>query len=92
MLQVQNTNASIYLKQRAMNQHEYMYMKRAETGSEYSKTKVSFEKKESRNKLGGDLGETVSLLTQTSPYFQLREKLKCIEHIGKGKAQLITSP
>ena len=47
MLQ-ENTNASIYLKQRAMNQNEYMYMKRAVTGSEYSKTKVPFEKKESR--------------------------------------------
>ena len=44
------------------------------------------------SKLGGDLGETVSLQTQTSPYFQLREKFKCIEHIGKGEAQLKTSP
>ena len=37
------------------------------------------------NMLRGDLGEMVSLQTQTSPCFQLREKFKCIEHIGKGK-------
>ena len=43
----------------------------------------------SGNKLGGDLGEIVSLQTQTSPYFQLREKFKCIEHIGKGKPKLL---
>ena len=44
-----------------------------------------------REQASGDLGEIVSLQTQTSPYFQLREKNKCIEHIGKGKAQLKTS-
>ena len=38
------------------------------------------------------MGEIVSLQTQTSPYFQLREKFKCTEHIGKGKTQLKTSP
>ena len=45
-----------------------------------------------RDKARGDLGEIVSLQTQTSPYLQLREKIKCIEHISKGKAQLKTSP
>ena len=39
----------------------------------------------SGNKLGGDLGEVASLQEQTSPYFQLREKSKCIDHIGKPK-------
>ena len=45
-----------------------------------------------REQARGDLGEIVSLQTQTSRYFQLREKFKCIEQIGKGKAQLKTSP
>ena len=44
-----------------------------------------------REQARGNLGEIVSLQTQTSPYFQLREKIKCLEHIGKGKAQLKTS-
>ena len=44
------------------------------------------------NKLGGDLGELVSLQEQTSPYFQLREKSKCIEYIGKSKFPSKTSP
>ena len=39
----------------------------------------------SGNKLGGDLGEVVFLQEQTYPYFQLREKSKCIEYIGKSK-------
>ena len=30
------------------------------------------------NKLGGDLEEKVSLQAPTSPFFQLREKFKCI--------------
>ena len=38
-----------------------------------------------REQARGDLGETVSLQTQPSPYFQLREKFKCTEHIGKCK-------
>ena len=46
----------------------------------------------SGNKLGGDLGETVTLQAPTSPYFQLREKFKCIEHIGKGETHFKTSP
>ena len=47
----------------------------------------------SGNKLGGDLGEIVSLQEQTSPYFQLREKKsKCIEYIGKSDFQSKTSP
>ena len=44
------------------------------------------------NMLGGDLGEVVSLQEQTSPYFQLREKSKCIEYIGKAKFRSKTSP
>ena len=40
------------------------------------------------NKLGGNMGEIVSLHAQTSPCFQLREKFKCIEHIGQGKTHL----
>ena len=40
------------------------------------------------NKLEGDMGDIVSLQAQTSPYFQLREKLKCIEHIDKSETQL----
>ena len=46
----------------------------------------------SQNKLEGDVGDIVSLQAQTSPYLQLREKSKCIEHIDEGKTQLITSP
>ena len=42
--------------------------------------------------LGGNLGEKVSLSWLTSPYFVLREKFKCIEHIGKSKIQIKTSP
>ena len=38
-----------------------------------------------------DVGDTVSLQAQTSPYFQLRERFKCIEHIDKSETQLITS-
>ena len=40
---------------------------------------------ETGNKLEGDMGDTVSLQAQTSPYFQLREKFKCIEHIDKSE-------
>ena len=45
-----------------------------------------------REQARGDLGEIVSLQTQTSPYFQLKEKIKYIEQISTGKAQLKTSP
>ena len=38
------------------------------------------------------MGEIVSLQAQMSPYFQLREKYKCIEHIDKSETQLKTSP
>ena len=38
------------------------------------------------------MGDTVSLQSQTSPYFQLREELKCIEHIDKSKTQLKLLP
>ena len=41
----------------------------------------------SGNKLGCNLGEVVCLQEQISPYFQLREKSKCIEYIGKSKFQ-----
>ena len=34
---------------------------------------------------GGQFCEKVSLNWLTSPYFELREKLKCIEHIWKSK-------
>ena len=37
------------------------------------------------NKLEREVGEVVFLQTQTSPYFQLREKFKCIIHIGKSE-------
>ena len=33
-----------------------------------------------------------SIPAETSPYFQLRKKLICIEHIDKSKTQLKTSP
>ena len=46
----------------------------------------------SGNKLEGDVGGIVSLQAQTSPYFQLREKFKCIEHTDKSETQLKTSP
>ena len=36
--------------------------------------------------------ETVSLQAQTSPYFQLKEKFKCIELIDESEIQLKTSP
>ena len=42
--------------------------------------------------LGGDLGEKVSQFWLTSPYFELREKFKRIEHIGKSKFWTKTSP
>ena len=42
--------------------------------------------------LEGDLGEKVSLNWLTSPYFELREKWKCIEYIGKSKIWTKTSP
>ena len=35
-------------------------------------------------KLEGNVGEIVSQQAQMVPYFQLREKFKCIEHIDKG--------
>ena len=44
------------------------------------------------NKLEGDVGDIISLQAQMSPYFQLREKLKCIERIDKSETQLKTSP
>ena len=44
------------------------------------------------NKLEGDVGDIVTLQAETSPYFQLREKSKCIEHIDKSETQLKTSP
>ena len=46
----------------------------------------------SGNKPEGDVGDIVFLQDQTSPYFQLRGKLKCIEHIDKSETQLKTSP
>ena len=39
---------------------------------------------------GGDLGEKVPLSWLTSPYFELREKFKCIEHIWKSKILIKT--
>ena len=39
-----------------------------------------------------DIVSYVSLQAQTSPYFQPREKLKCIEHIEKVKASLRLLP
>ena len=36
--------------------------------------------KESGNKLEEHVRDIVSLQDQMSPYFQLREKFKCIEH------------
>ena len=44
--------------------------------------------------LQGDYGEIVSLNEQTSPYFQLKEKRKCIEYkiIGQSEIQVQTSP
>ena len=38
------------------------------------------------------MGDIVSLKAQMSPYFQLREKFNCIEHIDKSKTYLKTSP
>ena len=40
---------------------------------------------------GGDLGEIVFLSWLASPYFELREKVKCIEHRGKSKLWSTTS-
>ena len=34
----------------------------------------------------------VSIQTQMSPYFQLRKKFECIEHIDKSGNELKTSP
>ena len=45
----------------------------------------------SGNKPEGDVGDIVSLQDQTSPYFQLRGKFKCIEHVDKSETQLKTS-
>ena len=50
------------------------------------------DKEFSGNKLERDVGGIVSLQAQMSPYFQLREKLKCIEHMDKSETQLKTSP
>ena len=47
---------------------------------------------EAENKLEGDVGDIISLQAQMSPYFQLREKFKCIEHIDKSKTQLKLLP
>ena len=47
---------------------------------------------ETGSKLEGDMGDIVSLKAQMSPFFQLREKLKCIEHIDKSEAQLKSFP
>ena len=44
------------------------------------------------NKLEGDVGDKVSLQALTSPYFQPREKFKCIEHTDKSETWLKTSP
>ena len=41
--------------------------------------------------LVGDLGEIVSLSWLISPYFELKEKWKCIEHIRKSKIWTKTS-
>ena len=42
--------------------------------------------------LEGDLREKVSLRWLTYPYFELREKFKCIKHIGKSKIRTKTPP
>ena len=42
--------------------------------------------------LEGDFREKVSLSWLTSPYFELREKFKCIEHIGNPKSGLNLLP
>ena len=42
--------------------------------------------------LGGDLGEIVSLSWLTSPYFELKEKWKCIECTGKFESWTKTFP
>ena len=44
------------------------------------------------NKLEREVGEVVSLQIQAFPYFQLREKFKCKEHISISETQLKTSP
>ena len=44
------------------------------------------------NKVEGDVRDLVSLQAQTSPYFQLREKFKCIENVAESETQLKTSP
>ena len=44
-----------------------------------------------RLSLEDNLREKVCLMWLTSPYFELREKLKCIEHIGKSKIRTETS-
>ena len=44
------------------------------------------------NKLEGDMGNIVSLQAESSPFFQLREKFKCIEHMDRSVTQLKTSP
>ena len=41
--------------------------------------------------LGGHLGEKVSLNWLTSPCFELKEKLKCIECVGKSKIRAKTT-
>ena len=38
------------------------------------------------------MGDKVSLQAQVSPYFQLREQFKCIEHIDKSETQLKLLP
>ena len=43
-------------------------------------------------KLQGDYGEIVSLQFQTSLCFELKEKFKCIEYIGKDEKWADTSP
>ena len=43
------------------------------------------------NKLEGDTEDIVSLQAQTTPYFQLRAKFKCIEHTDKSETQFKTS-
>ena len=40
------------------------------------------------NKLDRDVGDKVSPQAQTSPYFQLRENFKCIEHIDKSETHM----
>ena len=58
----------------------------------YSKTHfIVLHSRSLGNKLEGEVKDIVSLKAQTSPYFELREKFKCIEHIDNSETQLKTS-